>query len=193
MTKGKKVIMSRNTRIKTLIVSAIITAVIVSGCWNPFSPNTGEPVPVQYHNPVDSAYKVLENLQYAYVSRDIGHYLNCFRDDFEFHLLEIDWDDYDGDGIIDDYWGLDQEEEFTTNMFNSTDVTSIDLTLSGTSQSTWTGDSTGLSLQLDRTFSLKVYADPQGYMASGTALFICREDTSSGEWYIWKWWDISDT
>ena len=52
-----------------------------------------------------------------------------------------------------------------------------------------------MSLQLDRTFDLKVYTDEaqsQGYHASGSALFICRED-STGEWYIWQWWDQSDT
>ncbi len=194
MSKENMVIMSIKTRINTLIISAIITAVIVSGCWNPFSPEIDpKPPPIQYHNPVDSAYKVLENLQYAYISRDIGHYLACFRDDFEFHLLEIDWADYTGNGVIDEYWGLDLEEEFTTSMFNSTNVTTIDLTLSGSSQYPWTGDSTGQSLQLDRTFNLKVYTLDGGFIASGTALFICREDTSSGEWYIWQWWDLSDT
>jgi len=194
MSKERKTNMFGNIRINTLVISAIITAVIISGCWNPFSPaQNSNPPPVQYHVPVDSAYKVLENLQYAYISRDIGHYLDCFRDDFEFHLLEIDWDDYDGDGIIDDYWGLDLEEEFHIMMFDN--VSSIELSLSGTQQSPWTGDSTGLSLQLPRTFDLKVYtnaAHSEGYRASGSALFICRED-STGEWYIWKWWDISDT
>lgn len=193
MNKEKKIIMFGNIRINTLIVSAVVTVVIVSGCWNPFSPATGEPQGIQYHNPVDSAYKVLENLQYAYVSRDIGHYLDCFRDDFEFHLQEIDWDDYDGDGVIDEYWGLDLEEEFHILMFNN--VSSIDLTLAGTSESPWTGDSTGLSLQLPRTFDLKVYtneAHSEGYRAAGEAFFVCRED-STGEWYIWQWWDLSDT
>jgi hypothetical protein len=108
MSKENRINMFGNIRINALIASAVITAVIVSGCWNPFSPKTDPlPPPVQYHNPVDSAYKVLENLEYAYISRDIGHYLDCFRDDFEFHLLEIDWFDVDGDGTIDEYWGLD--------------------------------------------------------------------------------------
>ncbi len=195
MSREKKTIISGDTRINALIVSAVITAVIVSGCWNPFSPDTNpDPPPPQYHVPVDSAYKVLENLEYAYISRDIGHYLACFRDDFEFHLQEIDWDDYDGDGTVDTYWGLDLEEQFHILMFNN--VSSISLTLSGTQQSIWTGDSTGLSLQLPRTFDLKVYtneAQSEGYRASGSALFICREDSSTGEWYIWQWWDLSDT
>jgi len=184
----------RNIHVRTFIISVVITAVIVAGCWNPFSPDTGEdPPPQQYHNPVDSAYKVLENLEYAYISRDITHYIGCFRDDFEFHLQEIDWDDYNGDGIIDTYWGIDLEEDFHILMFEN--VASIELTLAGTQQSPWTGDSTGLSYQLPRTFDLKVYTDEaqsSGYIASGSALFICRPD-STGEWYIWQWWDQSNT
>jgi hypothetical protein len=184
-----------NKRIKICIISAVITAVIVSGCWNPFSPQTDpNPEVQQYHNPVDSAYKVLENLEYAYTSRDIVHYLNCFRDDFEFHLMEIDWDDYDGDGTIDTYWGLDQEEAFHILMFNN--VSSIDLSLDGNQESPWNGDPTGQSYQLLRTFDLKVYtntAQSNGYRATGSALFICRPDTNTGEWYIWQWWDQSDT
>ncbi len=184
-----------NKHTKIFVVSAVITAVIASGCWNPFSPQTDPNPPVQqYHNPVDSAYKVLENLEYAYTSRDIVHYLDCFRDDFEFHLMEIDWDDYDGDGTLDTYWGLDQEEAFHILMFNN--VSSIDLSLNGNQQSPWTGDPTGQSYQLQRTFDLKVYtntAQNDGYRATGSALFICRPDTNTGEWYIWQWWDQSDT
>lgn len=186
-----KTMMNKKTRMLLIAVSA--TSLIVSGCWNPFSPETGTGEEFQYYNPVDSAWKALENLEYAYISRDIDHYLDCFRDDFEFHLLQVDWDDYDGDGIIDEYWGLDLEEEFHEIMFNN--VNSIELTLSGTQQAPWTGDSTGQSLQLTRTFDLKVYtneAQSQGYRASGDALFICRQD-STGEWYIWQWWDQSET
>jgi hypothetical protein len=174
------------------IAMGLAASMVLSGCWNPFSPDEGVSEGFQYHNPCDSAYKVLENLEYAYIARDIDHYLDCFRDDFEFHLLEVDWDDYDGDGLIDEYWGLDLEEAFHEVMFSN--VSSIELTLSGTSQSPWTGDSTGQSLQLTRTFDLKVYTSedpPEGYRASGDALFICRPD-STGEWYIWQWWDQSD-
>ncbi len=175
---------------------AVLTAaaLLVTACWNPFSPDEEPSGQVQYHDPVDSAYKVLENLQYAYQSRDLDHYLACFRDDFEFHLLEIDFDDYDGDGIVDEYWGLALEEQFHEAMFAQ--VASIDLTLSGSSQEPWSGDSTGQSLQLQRTFELKVYLDgagTTGYRANGVALFICREDTVTGDWYVWQWWDQSDT
>jgi hypothetical protein len=183
---------TKNPRMKALLLTIPATLLAISGCWNPFSPDTIPGEENQYYSPVDSAYKALKNLQYAYVSMDIGHYLDCFRDDFEFHLLQVDWDDYNGDGIIDEYWGLDLEEQFHEAMFSN--LFAIELNLSGTSESPWTGDSTGQSLQLTRTFDLKVYTDEaqsQGFRASGDALFICRKD-STGEWYIWQWWDQSE-
>jgi hypothetical protein len=33
--------------------------------------------------------------------------------------------------------------------------------------------------------------DSVEYRAQGTAEFICRQD-STGEWYIWQWWDYPD-
>ncbi len=176
--------------------AVVITSIIlsVSACLNPFAPKTNPSVnPHQYHAPVDSAWKVLENMEYAYISRDINHYMACLRSDFEFHLLETDWEDYTGNGVIDEYWGIDLEEEFHIAMFNA--VTAIELNLIGEAEYPWTGDPSGLSLALPRTFDLKVYTDgahSTGFRASGSALFICRED-SEGEWYIWQWWDQSET
>ncbi len=40
-----------------------------------------------YHNPVDSAYKAIENLNMSYYTQDIGHYMECFRNDFEFNVV----------------------------------------------------------------------------------------------------------
>ncbi len=183
----------RKTIKPMVIAAAALAVVLAAGCWNPFSPDTEPGEEIQYFNPADSAWKVLKNLEYAYISRDLDHYTDCFREDFEFHLLEVDFDDYDGDGILDEFWGKSLEEEFHEVMF--TQVTAIELTLTGTQESPWSGDSTGVALALPRTFDLKVYTDgahTTGYRASGSALFICRPDTT-GEWYVWQWWDQSDT
>jgi hypothetical protein len=180
----------------TALLAVGIAVLAASGCWNPVDPPQGGGSGVQYYEFCDSAWKVLKNLEYSYQSKDLDHYLSCFRDDFEFHLLEVDWDDYDGDGIIDEYWGLDLEDAFHEAMFGFVDV--IDLTLSGTAEWPWPGDSTFQSWELQRTFSLKVYytipgSPYEGSQASGTALFICRKDTTTGEWYIWQWYDQSET
>gem|GEM_PF-1239170 len=137
------------------------------------------PSPIRYHFPVDSAYKALENLTYAYVSRDIGHYLNCFKNDFEFSYL------LNGDTLT---WGLDTEQEIHQSIFNQ--VCLLNLILSGYEQYTWSGDTTGSTLVLPREYDLKVNMVPDSveYRAQGTAEFICRPD-SIGEWYVWQWWD----
>ena len=187
---------SRNAFRTAVLAVGIATLLAASGCWNPVDPEVGGGGGVQYYDPCDSAWKVLKNLEYAYQSKDLDHYLGCFMSDFEFHLLEVDWDDYNGDGVIDEYWGLDLEEEFHDAMFDFVD--DIELTLSGTAEWPWSGDSTGQSWELQRTFDLKVwYTVPgspwEGSQASGTAVFICRTDSTTGEWYIWKWFDQSET
>jgi hypothetical protein len=187
--------MPERRRVTAAVFAATAAVCITVGCWNPVDPPQGLPPPPQYYEFCDSAWKVLKNLEYSYQSKDLDHYLSCFRDDFEFHLLEVDWDYYYGGPVLDTWWGLDLEEEFHEAMFGFVDV--IDLTLSGTVEWPWSGDSTGQSLELQRTFELKVYytlpgSPYEGSQASGTALFICRSD-STGEWYIWKWFDQSET
>jgi len=170
---------------------ALGAAVLLTGCWNPFSPdetNTGGDQ--VYHETCDSAYKVLENLELAYKSMDLDHYLMCFRDDFEFHLLECDYDDYNGDGIEDTYWGLDKEEQFHESLFESGDVTQVSLNLNIPASGVPYGD----AMLFICDFQLKVYmVDVPGYQASGQAHFFCRQDSTDGEWYVWQWHDKSET
>ena len=64
--------------------------------------------------------KALENLNYAYVSRDIGHYIDCFRNDLVFTSVS------DDDTLN---WGVDIEEYVHISMFNQ--VCKVDLTLNG--------------------------------------------------------------
>ncbi len=134
---------------------------------------------------------LLSNLESAWNNMDISLLEQCFRDDFQHYLLPVDWDDYNGDGIIDQYWGLEMELAFAEGTFNQAD--SIYFVLSGGSSQQWAGDSTGSSMQLDRTYQLKVFTDESQtpeYETSGEISFICRPD-SQGDWYIWLWYDVS--
>ncbi|MBN2609382.1 MAG: hypothetical protein JXA64_09750, partial [Candidatus Fermentibacteraceae bacterium] len=77
--------------------AVVLTAALVTvlSCSSP----TEDPVvpPFQYFSPVDSAWKVLKNLEYSYVSLDLDHYLDCFRDDLEFIFVQegdtVSWGD----------------------------------------------------------------------------------------------------
>ena len=158
------------------------------------------PPPVDNDNPplyqtAETPEKLLENFTLSYETRNIDEYLHCLHDDFEFILLEVDWADYNGDGIIDHSWGRDKEEEFTTGMFMSDSAQNIELTLNGTSNTEYYGDPTGATRQLVRSFELKVYFVEDGvqvgHRASGEAIFLCRPD-ENGEYRIWKWTDLSE-
>jgi len=174
-------------------VAVLSLAITSAGCWNPFSPPSDDnPSGPQYYENCDSAWKVIANLQTAYVARDINRYLDCFTSDFEFILLEVDWADYDGDGTIDHSWGLDTEDQFTDAMFDQ--VNHIELTMWGGFEYPWAGDSTGTTMDIGRQFDLKVYTDQagtQGYRATGQAEFYCTQD-STGQYRIWKWIDESE-
>jgi len=132
---------------------------------------------------------VVENIEYAYNAKALSYYMSCFREDFIFHLAPP-WGQSQ-----DSTWGFEVEEQFHEAMFGFVD--DIDLEFTGSAEYPWSGDSTGQSLALQRSFDLEVYfvipGSPwEGVQASGLALFICRPD-SNGNWYVWQWWDYSDT
>lgn len=173
--------------ISSLIAAVLLSVACLTGPENSVPP--GAP-----WEPVDSAWKVIDNLEYAYNTMDIGLYMSCFREDFEFHPLELQYPPHGNFAKEDTFWGYGLEEQLHLNMFAN--VYLIELTIDGTQESPWPGDTTGQSYQLCRNFDLKVYYDEaqsMGCRASGSALFICRKDTQDDEWYVWHWWDLSDT
>ncbi len=158
----------------------------VQSCGSPADPVVPDPYPV--------ASAVVDSLASAYVGMDLASYVACFRDDFEFHRLQYEWDGLRSGASTDTTsWGLELETALHEAMFDS--VIGIELTLEGDDETPWSGDSTGASLLLTREFDLKVYTGDEqttGYHATGMALFICRRD-SEGSWYVWQWYDQSDT
>lgn len=163
-----------------------------AGCI--FSPPVDDPDKDVFQT-ADSPEKLLENFVLSYESRNIDGYLSCIHDEFEFILLEVDWADYDGDGIIDHSWGRDIEENFTAGMFQSDSAEVIELILNGTGNTQWYGDPTGETRQLTRSFELKVYfwegGSQVGFRAQGDAIFLCRPD-GNGIYTIWQWTDLSE-
>jgi len=169
----------------TVVILMVFLTLIIAACTT-----TTEPDPYVPPSPLepDSAWKVVWNLEFAYKCKDLNDYLACFRDDFIFHLSPL------SSQPPDTIWGFDLEEQFHQGMFSFVD--DIDLTLSGSAEWLWSGDSTDQSLELQRTFDLKVYytipgSPYEGSMAAGQTSFICRPD-SNGIWYIWQWFDGSE-
>ena len=172
---------------KATTISLISVLVVLIACSSVVDPPSGT-WPGGYYEP-DSDWKVVENLEYAYNAKDLSHYMSCFREDFVFHLSPL------CSQPPDTTWDFDVEQQFHEAMFGFVD--DIDLEFTGNMEYIWSGDSTGQSLVLERDFLLKVYymipgSSWEGAQASGIALFICRPD-SNGNWYVWQWWDFSDT
>ena len=179
----------------TLLILAVSLVLAGTACL--FSPDSTDGGNDEYYSPADSAWKVLYNFQLAYQTRNLNAYLDCLDEEFEFILLETDWDDYDGDGIVDESWGKDKEEEFTTNMCSSSQAEYVELILTGNTETVWYGDPSGETKQLVRAFDLKVYYYDddnvqQGWRAQGDAIFRCRPDENE-EYRIWQWEDQSET
>ncbi|MCD4708019.1 MAG: hypothetical protein K8S62_09810 [Candidatus Sabulitectum sp.] len=181
---------------KGKILLLAISALVLAGSACLFSPSDKGTGGSDYYSPVDTPQKLLDNFKLAYTTKNLNAYMECLHEEFEFMLLEIDWEDYTGNGEIDQSWGRDIEESMTENMFNSTDAEIIELTLDGDTESVWYGDSTNATLQLVRSFDLKVYYwdgdEQKGYHAVGLAVFLCKPN-EDGDYQIWRWEDLSET
>ncbi len=162
-------------RLTEALLVPISLLLIISGCGSSNQEIIIEPWEV-----------LLADLEYAWTAMDINTLENCFRDDFMHHLQEEDWDDYNGDGVIDTYWGLEIELDFAEYIF--TEAYSIDFSLSGGESSIWSGDSTGLSHQMPRVLTREIFSPGDTTLEVRPVIFICRPDTQ-GKWYIWQWFD----
>jgi hypothetical protein len=133
---------------------------------------------------------LLHDLETAWETENISLMEDCFREDFEHHLLEANWDDYNGDGIIDSLWGLEYELELAQTTFDLAD--SIHFQLTGGNSYEWTGDSTGQTMAMPRIMDREVFSQGGSAVETIESLFLCRPD-DQGDWYIWQWWDLSET
>lgn len=164
--------MRRLTEVPLIFISMLV---IISGCGSNNQEIVIEPWEI-----------LLNNLEYAWNTMNINTLEDCFRDDFMHHLQEVDWDDYNGDGIIDEYWGLEIELDFAESAFTQAD--SIYFSLSGGNSSQWSGDSTGQSIEMPRVLTREIFSPSDTTLEVRPVTFICRPDTQ-GDWYIWQWFD----
>ncbi|PIE51575.1 hypothetical protein CSA37_11270 [Candidatus Fermentibacteria bacterium] len=178
---------------RTLVAALVFAGLLGTACL--FSPDPNNGTSVGFYSPVDSAWKVIYNFQLAYETKNFDEYQKCLHDEFEFILLEQDWGDYNGDGVIDESWGKDLEELYTQRMFQSDNADVIELILTGTNESPYYGDTTGATVQMMRSFELKVYyyedGTQKGVRAQGQALFLVKPGPN-GDYQIWQWTDLSE-
>ena len=165
-----------------IIAMLIPLFLILTACGND---TTGVTPPVPPYDPVDEGWKVIDNYEYAYntmvadllaVTLDIG---------FLHHLLEENWADYNGDGVIDSIWSYTTELTFAEGYFSAYDC--CEFTLTGEQQYTWPDDPSGKSIAYSRSYMLVFYdLDPSGqtgFMKRGDFILVCKPD-STGIWHL---------
>ncbi len=164
--------MRRLTNAALLLISLFL---IISGCGSSNQEIIIEPWDI-----------LLADLELSWITMDINALESCFRNDFMHHMQEEDWADYNGDGSIDEYWGLEIELDFAEFVFTQAD--SITFSLSGGESSIWSGDSTGQSIETPRILTKEIFSPGDTTLEVRPVTLICRPD-SQNEWYIWQWFD----
>ncbi len=142
--------------------------------------------PVLPHDPVNEGWKVIDNYEYAYNTRDAALLAVTLDKGFLHHLLEEDWDDYNGDGVIDSTWDYDIELSIAEGYFSGYEC--CELYLEGEEQYTWPDDPSGESLAYPRSYQLKCHNfDPDqgytGFIQNGEFILVCKPD-STGIWHL---------
>jgi hypothetical protein len=192
-------------RHKRLAITLLSGVLLLSGCQNPFNPDTH---PAEVSNTVTTASntpeELLKNLETAYQTQDIDLYKKCLSEDFKFVLLTTEVSDIgtdmDNDGIRDNWWGYSEEVRYHENLFSqgSSDGKyaspyQINLSLRVPTRSVWTQcTETGYEgvLIIPCGFDLRLcFSQSTDIASSGTALFYIRQEGS--EWRILRWLDES--
>jgi len=188
---------------RRLAVSVLLAALALtlSGCWNPFAPDEGDPVPIvpaDYHERLTPA-DVIHNLKTAYEYKHADEYLDCLSEDFVFFPSPKDLQA--PGNTMPDEWYKSDETSMHSKMFTGDDaVESITLTLTTITDEHVIGDPDdplddiwifveGVDLMVN------LYGD-QSYLATAPSEYRFRVDTDqSGEngeiwWEIYMWFDL---
>lgn len=185
-------------RLAVSILLAVL-ALTLSGCWNPFAPDPGDPKPIE---PADyrertSPENVLHNIRTAYIWKNASEYLDCLSEDFIFYPTD---DDVQNPQLeIPPEWYKPNERDMHQNMFASgTNVEDISLTMTE-----YTSDHIeGLPGPEDDIYIFTEDVDLRVYVLGGTEFhanapsqYWFRVDTDqqgeNGElwWEIYLWYD----
>ncbi len=163
---------------KYMQILAVSLFIMVLSCEN----STGIVPPVLPHNPVDQGWKAVENLEYAFNQRDSELLDETLDPDFLFLLPEEEWDDYNGDGVIDTTLTRELFMSSAVNLFQ--EYGSVVLEYSGSSETPWAGDSTGTTMMYVRNYFMEVSQGTQeGWTSTGQTIIRCKPD-SSDTWRV---------
>ncbi len=156
-----------------------LVSLLIAGC----SDSSDIAGPDQSGDPVVEGQKVVENYVTAYNTRDEALLATTLDTQFIHHLLQEDWDDYDGDGVIDTTWGYDFEMNGAQILFSNYEA--IELNLEGLWYFPWPADPTGESIAFPRSYQMKLfYSYPDSCtIVTGRYTIVCKPD-STDTWHL---------
>jgi hypothetical protein len=189
-----------STRRLAVCVLLAVLVFTLSGCWNPFAPDSGKPKPIEpadYHERL-APEDVIHNLTTAYVWKNAGEYLDCLSEDFIFYPTADDV--ANPNNPLPPEWYKDTETLTHQAMFaQGSNVESISLTLTETSRDYQEGipeDPTDDIYVINMDVDLRVNVIPDiTLLATAPSQFWFRVDQDQqgegGElWYeIYLWYD----
>ena len=155
-----------------------ISAVILSGCLNPFAPALGDPAESLWTDQ-QTVGDLLSNFRNAYNLQDSLRYSNCLADNFIFYY-------YDVENSREDQWGRDTDLKATGGLFRNFDnVALVWYAVAPTISAFSTADS---SLEFDVSFNLSLYGDGSStYDLYGFARFkVLKESGDQFRIISWK-------
>ena len=127
----------------------------------------------------------MDNYEYSFNVKDITLLEETLDPTFLYELPESEWDDYNGDGIIDTVLTKELYLQWISVLFSSYEV--VELNLNGDSEYVWAGDPSGETLQLLRAYQKKAYnwvgGVQEGFVEQGNITFLVKSETS-GSWKI---------
>ena len=172
-----------------------------AGCWNPFAPDSGDPVPREpaTYRDRESPEDVLHNLVTAYEWKNADEYLDCLSEDFVFYSSPVD---VTADPTFPEYWYKDTERTIHTNMFaDGSEVETISLQLTtaviDSMDPSVPGDPKDKLYEEGVVLRVNVVGDLT-YLAQAPSEFYMRVDQDqegpNGEiwWEIYTWRDDPD-
>ncbi len=162
--------------IKARIIFITVLASLAFSCSNVTGSDPAE------QSDTEQALEVLEKYQTAYANQDMLLLDSIHATDFLHHLLETDWDDYDGDGVIDTAFNKELELQFTEDLFSNWDA--FNLELSGDESYIWPDDPSGKSIAFPRATTLTMwnFFPALEEIEYKDLIFVCKPDSND----IWQ-------
>lgn len=154
---------------------AMLPLVLLAGCGN----NTSGPQ--EQGSPLD----VLTGLENAYCSRDAGAFEDILQKGYFHTIPESEWDDFDGDGIIDTGWDAELQMTWIDDFFSACQEITLSIDTGGAVIDYVTPEMAVVSFD----FQMQYTGTAPDYLNREGSWYLT---VSAGDDDVWKLLEVSD-